>query len=49
MSNVLFGYFDGYKMSMGFYNGEKLVVQLRGCYDLHMADGEFMLKKNGDR
>ena len=34
-----------YKMSMGLYNGEKLVVQLSGCHDLHATDGNSCSKE----
>ena len=30
---------------MGLYNGEKAIVHLCGCHDLHTTDGEFMLKR----
>ena len=30
---------------MGLYNGKKTLDQLRGCHDLHRADGEFLLKR----
>ena len=35
-------------MAMGLYNGKKPVAKLSGCHDLHMADGESVLKKNSD-
>ena len=41
--------FHKYKMSLGLYNGGKPVIQLCGCHDLHMADGEFVVKRNSDR
>ena len=30
---------------MGLYNGKRPVAQLRGCHDLHTADGESVHKR----
>ena len=37
--------FHEYKLSIGLYNGEKPVVQLLACHDLHTENGEFVLKR----